>query len=61
MSLVTSTVWDGHGIECGGFLWFVVRRRKLGGNAEWRGGHAFHLMRTVYGLGKTCFEDANGK
>ena len=57
MSLVRLSVLERRWAECGGFLWFVARRQKLGGNAGWRGGHAFHAG---CGAGKTCFRDGVG-
>lgn len=55
--LVSLIVLVGHGAECKGFVWIVVRRRKLAGNAGWRGGHAFHLESAVCASGKTCSRD----
>ncbi len=61
MSLVSLLVLEGQGVECRGFLYFVVKRRKLGGNVGWRGGYASHLKNGVDGLGKkTCFGDGDG-
>ena len=57
MFLVNLSVLDGHGADCKGFLCSWVRRRKLEGNAGWRGGHAFHLKSAKCALGKTCFGD----
>ena len=60
MSLVSLSVLEGHGAECREFLYFVVRKRKLGGNAGWRGGHAYHMTNGVSGSRKTCFRHGNG-
>ena len=60
MSLVNSSVLEGRGVQCAGFLLFVMRKRKLGGNAGWRGGHAFHWKSADCGSGKACFEDGDG-
>ncbi len=60
MFLVSLFVLEGHGGECRGFLYFVVRKRKLGGNVGWRGGYASQLKNGVDGLGKTCFGDGDG-
>lgn len=48
VSLGSLNVLEGHGGGCRGFLHFVVRRRRLGGNAGWRGGRAFHMQYNVY-------------
>lgn len=58
MFLVSLRVLEGYGVECKGFVWFAVTRRKLEGNAGWREGLAFHLESAVYASGKkTCIGD----
>ena len=51
MSLVSLNSSEGHGAGCGRSLYFVVRMRKLVGNAGWCGGRAFHVENAVFGSG----------